>query len=1104
MIRLCLAAALLSSVLSANAQFLTKFGRISADNGLPSQSIRAITQSPEGIMWFGLEGGGLARYDSHTFTVYNESSPAGSRLSDDLVETICTDNERNIWVGTAMGLNRLDRDTGVVHQYLHDGEDADSLIGNHVFDVLIDANDRLWVGTNKGLCYLDETRERFIRVPPPAGRAASRIRDLFLDRDNRLWVMSKTEIYSIDLETLSPTLLPYEQNGMEPRDAYCATEDLAGRFWFSTQIGHMLYDPQSGSIRRIPILEDNGQEMEGGGAVAMTDPLGRVWFGTFNEGLIIIEPSSETVTIRHQLAVLGGDRNPLAVRAMITDRDSRIWIGTKHHGLVLHHPSMDTFTHWTNKYLTSSDNPAVEPRSLQVDEAGFAWIGTNLEGIIKFDPATGSIERYAISGSDDRTNCIEFLPNGKLLSGGLEGISEIDRTTREVRFINIRSVTDFQSTPSGEIWVGTENGLFTLNPETLDIRPINRWSTELNEKLSQINCSVLHLDSQGHLWIASNNESVYRLDLAAGSIATIEDLATNATTQIRAGRCFLEGSGGNLWLATKSSGLIRFNPESRQIRRFGPSDGFPTKMMYGVEEDESGVLWISSHQGISRFVPTTGNIISYGTQHGLQANVFKANTNDRAPDGRIYFAGHNGLNSFYPNEIKTKAPKGNLIFTEVRVGNEVRIRDEDSVERLNLKHYENQIMVSFSQLDYSIHGQNQYAYRMSGLNEDWIEIETRQTVSFNYLPPNDYTLSVRAHTPGAGWSEASPIAVLSFSIAKPYWQTWPFRIALLCLVALLLAAIFLTLHFRAKSRQRRLEQVVKERTSDLRDANKKLTDQKEEVEKSRQIIARSRDELEELVTERTRELETAKNHAEESDRLKSSFLANMSHEIRTPMNAILGFSSMIDLDDVSEEERQEYSAIIHNNCNSLLSLIDDILDLSTIEAGQMQIKLELFDLSELFADLQQTLSPLTAEKDQINFELTFFDSSAENQSKMIVSDPVRVGQIILNLATNAIKFTKVGYVSINYNIDREENKFVLIVEDSGIGIAPKHKDHIWGCFRKVEDDANTLFRGTGLGLSITKSLVDLFGGKIEVESELGKGSRFTVTLPLIAELPDGS
>jgi len=283
---------------------------------------------------------------------------------------------------------------------------------------------------------------------------------------------------------------------------------------------------------------------------------------------------------------------------------------------------------------------------------------------------------------------------------------------------------------------------------------------------------------------------------------------------------------------------------------------------------------------------------------------------------------------------------------------------------------------------------------------------------------------------------------------------------------------------------------LKEAEYEIIQKNEEITSQKEEIENHR-------NHLERIVNERTIQLEISKNKAEESDRLKSAFLANMSHEIRTPMNAIIGFSSLLKAQDVNEIDKEEIINLIVNNGNSLLQLIDDIIDTAKIEAGQMTIKKKQCDINQLLTELhiifQQKKTTLGLTDLDLRMKLGF-----DSPSFYIHTDPFRVQQVITNLIDNALKFTENGFVEFGYIIDSSQPmpNIKFYVKDTGIGLTQEEQKLIFARFAKIENNNTKLYRGAGLGLAICNSIAKLLDGEIYVESEKNHGSTFFFTIPI--------
>lgn len=283
---------------------------------------------------------------------------------------------------------------------------------------------------------------------------------------------------------------------------------------------------------------------------------------------------------------------------------------------------------------------------------------------------------------------------------------------------------------------------------------------------------------------------------------------------------------------------------------------------------------------------------------------------------------------------------------------------------------------------------------------------------------------------------------------------------------------------------------LKEAENEIIQKNEEITSQKEEIENHR-------NHLERIVNERTAQLEISKNKAEESDRLKSAFLANMSHEIRTPMNAIIGFSTLLKAQDINEMDKEEIIHLIVNNGNTLLQLIDDIIDIAKIEAGQMTVNKKKCNINELLTELRTIYLQKKVSITNADIDLRL-NLGVDSPSFYIYTDPFRTQQVITNLIDNALKFTEKGYVEFGYLVDSSRAKPTIkfYVKDTGIGLTQEEQKLIFARFAKIENDGTKLYRGAGLGLAICNSIAKLLEGEIYVESEKNHGSTFFFTIPI--------
>jgi signal transduction histidine kinase len=302
-------------------------------------------------------------------------------------------------------------------------------------------------------------------------------------------------------------------------------------------------------------------------------------------------------------------------------------------------------------------------------------------------------------------------------------------------------------------------------------------------------------------------------------------------------------------------------------------------------------------------------------------------------------------------------------------------------------------------------------------------------------------------------------------------------LAVLSLIILVLSVI----NQRRKKSQRRSNNQLR-----------KIEKQKKELEEAQKQLSSVISELENAnnrLKETNASLLEAKKKAEESDNLKSAFLANVSHEIRTPLNSIVGFSSLLVEPDLTERARKTYADMIESNTESLLVLIDEILDLSKIEAQQLMLKKQEFSIDSLMEELSTGFNHSHKNRTvEIRINKAFSDKEL-----FVFSDRVRVKQVFVNLLTNALKFTDSGFVEMGYSLS-ENQEIVLYVKDTGIGISKEYHQIIFQRFRKLTVNTGKIYRGTGLGLAITQKLVELLGGQIWIESEPNKGSTFYFTL----------
>ncbi|MBN2761451.1 MAG: response regulator, partial [Bacteroidales bacterium] len=557
-----------------------------------------------------------------------------------------------------------------------------------------------------------------------------------------------------------------------------------------------------------------------------------------------------------------------------------------------------------------------------------------------------------------------------------------------------------------------------------------------------------------------------------------------------------------LWFGTYGNGLNMLVPGSDINGRgrfisYTEKHGLSNNVIYTILEDDAGNLWMSTDNGLSCFNPEKKTFHNFYASDGLQSNQFYWSAGYKNKQGKLFYGSMDGLNAFMPNDIYGNKSIPQTIITDikifnrsVKVGREYngRVVLEKSLvnaEKITLSYKSREFSIEFSALDYDQPEKIFYAYKMDGFDDEWTFVSSnRRFASYTNLPGKKYVFMLRAGNSEGFWNDVP--TELKIHILPPFWKTWWFITGMFMLAGSLIWLIFRMRIYSINQQKHMLEKRVEERTTALSKAKELLEEKQEEIMLQNEELSRHRHNLEDLVRERTIELENARKKAEEADRLKSAFLANMSHEIRTPMNAIVGFSSLL-LSDLTEDEEKRYIEIINNNCENLMVLINDILDISLIEANQIKIELVPFDVIPLLQELESIFK----QKNQSDIGIMFHNPDSE--PLILVADPFRFRQVMNNLLSNALKYTEKGDIKFGYQI--QTGKVVFYVEDSGIGIDSKDFLKVFDQFQKLETSATKLYKGAGIGLSISRKLVEMMGGQIWLESEPGKGSTFYFSIP---------
>jgi signal transduction histidine kinase/ligand-binding sensor domain-containing protein/DNA-binding response OmpR family regulator len=1119
------------------------------ENGLPQNTITSVIKDSRGFLWFGTPNG-LCRFDGYQVKVY-KSVAKGNGINLNTINSLCEDDEGNLWIGSSKGVLYFDfQQEKLTYVNFPQNEMAAKKV-----NAVRAQRGQLWLATETGLYqgnYSMSNEQPEIQAEPfKIFQPTDPFNTIVQTRDYGLLFGSANGLFRYDTVGLEIRRFDIDGKGKTgiSNDIRAIYEARDKSLWIGTFFGiaHYLPFPRQTSV----FFHDpeNASTINHSTIRAFAeDSKGNLLIGALG-GLDVFNSATNTFRRFSPLEQDGYCLNNIFVSALCTDSFGNVWIGTDKGGLNYYNVYQKPFGCLVHNPRNENSLNHNTINSI-IEKAGLLWIGTAGGGINCLDLISGKFRHFLYDPRDSQSLSSNFIStlffdrDKNLWIGTWGGGINILNQGHQDHFQHFINSADPYSISNNFISsviaynedylvVGTEGGLNFYNRRSgrfvhLDDKVLS------NIRISEVGCMLK--DKKGILWVGTRRGLFQLSNLSfSGDDVTIQpdDIRVFKETGNNLGlkgnyiTTMIETEDNVIWIGTYGNGINKcyaLPSGGYDFKNYSELNGLCNDVIYRIEEDGEGKLWISTDNGLARFDPDNDEFKNFYQNDGLLSSQFYWSASYKNDSGKLYFGGVAGLNYFDPENMIDYPFIPEVTFTDFKIFNESLAigqkryhhmplkKSISASESIEISYRDNVFSIEFAALNHFLSEKTTYAYKMDGVDKDWVYVpSSRRFATYTNLKGGSYLFHVKAIN-SDGISSSLP-RTLIVNIIPPFWETWWFRILMIfSLILAVLAYVKYRTHYLHEQKAK-LEKLVNNRTAKIAEQKEKLELQannlmniNKELETHQYQIEGQKQELEiknRKIVQQRDELIHLNQKVRQVNQLRLRFFTNISHEFRTPLTLILGPLELLSRLVKSDSESGRLTQTIQRNAQRLLHLINQLMLFRRLEEGKMKLQVAPHNLVDFISNLVHSFDGLAYNKN-IEYRLRTCEPPSETWF-----DEEKLEIILFNLLSNAFKYTpEKGRIEVMLSYKPPENAgsedanqscCYIVIKDSGVGISSENINRIFTRFYRAITPENHKINGTGLGLTFTRELVEALHGNIYVTSEPEQGSTFTVMIPCSKE-----